>query len=122
MTKFEIINPNHFLDNIKFDSETNSIHSGAIIYSLGGFLAVGDFPNKSKHGVGGLVEYSRDPTTSIWQIKEHVITNMYNGISNSLRIGNTLIGGSMLDKGILVCQIVPTNKLDLSFNFQKTEL
>ena len=92
-----MINPNHKIDNIKFDIETNSIHAGAVIYGLGSIMIFKDFPNRSKLGYGGLVEYSRDPITSIWQIKENVITNMFNGISNSLRIGNTLIGGSFID-------------------------
>ena len=31
LTLVEIFNPNHKLDNIKFDNETNSIHGGAIV-------------------------------------------------------------------------------------------
>jgi hypothetical protein len=43
-----------------------------------------------------------------------VITNQRNGgISNSNRIGNTLIGGSFLAKGLLVCQIAPEDKVNM---------
>jgi hypothetical protein len=44
---------------------------------------------------------------------------MLNGISNSLRVGKTLIGGSFFDKGILVCQIAPTKQSALTFIYQK---
>lgn len=48
---------------------------------------------------------------------------MFNGISNTLRIGNTLIGGSFLDKGILVCEIEGqiNNSTDLNYIYQKNE-
>ena len=61
-----MINPLNYLDNIKFDSETNSLHAGAITYSLGALLALKKFPRNSKHGVGGLVEYERNPIYSNW--------------------------------------------------------
>ena len=100
-----MINSIHFLDNIKYDSETNSMHSGAIVYGFGSILALIAFPDNSKHGVGGLVEYERDPVTKKWNIKEHVITSKYNGIANSIRVGDTLIGGSYLTTGILLCKL-----------------
>jgi hypothetical protein len=58
---FEIFNPGHGLDNIKFDDETNSIHAGASIYSWGNLQALLAFPKDSTKGAGGLVEFYRAP-------------------------------------------------------------
>lgn len=101
---YEKINTVYKIDNIKFDRQTNSLYAGTNYNSMGTIQALKSFPKNSKVGVGGLTEYGRDPATLAWWMKEHVVTNIFNGISNSIRVNNTLIGGSFFDKGILSCQ------------------
>ena len=98
---FEKVNTVYKVDNIKFDRETSSIYGGTNYYSMGTITAMASFPKNSKVAVGGLTEYGRDPATSTWWMKEHVVTNIFNGISNAIRVKNTLIGGSFYDKGLL---------------------
>ena len=123
LTKTEMISSVHSNDNIKYDRQSNTLYTGSIQYTWGALLAIKSFPKNSKHGVGGLTEYGHDAATNSWWIKDHVVTSMFNGISNSIRVGNTLIGGSFRDKGILVCKgDGKTEKKQVSLSYQTNEL
>ena len=69
----------------------------------GSIKAFQTFPENEKLGVGGLTEYSQDGAAYQWHMADHVVTSMINGISNSFRVGDKLIGGSLMARGIIVC-------------------
>ena len=67
----------------------------------GSIKAFGSFPKNEPLGVGGLTEYANNGDQ--WYMDDLIVTSKINGISNSQRIGDKLIGGSMMAKGIIVC-------------------
>lgn len=105
LTLDTMIKTPHTNDNVKFDKETKTIRTGSNVYKWGTLTAVMKAPKRSESGVGGLTEYGYDSSTKEWWTIDHVVSAKLNGISNSVRVGDTLIAGSFWDEGLLVCKM-----------------
>lgn len=102
-------------DNIKFDDDTQTIHCGALGPIIGYMQNIPPIADKPKPlNFGGSTEIFKDASGE-WQVRDLVITNKYNAVSNSLRMKNTIILGTPFYDGLYIC---PLND---SIKYQKAE-
>ena len=107
LTKHNEVQVGYAIDNLKYCEFSDRIYTAGM-GSVYKHITTLNPPSKARGpnpGIFGVMQELGIPEYGMGIKRDLVITDKLNGMSNAVRIGNHLIGGSYIDDGILVCKI-----------------
>ena len=91
----------HGIDNIKFDDETGRFHIGSMLNLHTVEKLMKQYPKPSEENINGVIELEKK--NQVWRIRDIVVTNKLNGVSNGIKVNDKILLGSWGYDGFLIC-------------------
>ena len=105
LKRVHVVDVRHAPDNVKYDNETRTIVTGSVYNIHGVFPMKASYPKLSPKTYGAVTQIKFNALLGEWLIRDLVISNKLNGVSNGLIMGNKVIFGSFLYPGVLICPL-----------------
>lgn len=103
-----VVRIGHMVDNLKYDDINNKLYTGTINSMFSILFLYPASGSQVAFNTGGVTEMAipkvnGQASQSDWLIRDLIVTNKLNAISNGLRMGNQLLLSSLSYDGYLIC-------------------